>query len=91
MYDPYEILGVSRNATQEEIKKAYRKLAHKYHPDKNPGDKQVEEKFKQINNAYEILSDPEKRANYDRFGNMYNGSAGFNYGKTNGGFAGVGL
>jgi len=89
MHDPYEILGVSRNATQEEIKKAYRKLAHKYHPDKNPGDKQVEEKFKQINNAYEILSDPEKRANYDRFGSMYNGSAGFNYGKTNGGFAGV--
>lgn len=89
MHDPYEILGVSRNATQEEIKKAYRKLAHKYHPDKNPGDKQAEEKFKQINNAYEILSDPEKKANYDRFGHMYNGSTGFNYSRANNGFAGV--
>jgi len=89
MFDPYEILGVSRNATQEEIKKAYRKLAHKYHPDKNPGDKQAEEKFKQINNAYEILSDPEKRANYDRFGSSYDAANGFSYARNTGGFGGV--
>lgn len=68
--DPYEILGVPRNASQDEIKKAYRKLAHQYHPDKNPGDKKAEEKFKQINNAYEILSDPQKRQNFDRFGSV---------------------
>jgi molecular chaperone DnaJ len=66
--DYYAILGVSRNATQEEIKRAYRRLAIKYHPDKNPGDKNAEEKFKEAAEAYEILSDPEKRARYDRFG-----------------------
>ena len=66
--DYYKILGVSRNATQEEIKKAYRKLALKYHPDRNPGDKEAEEKFKEINEAYAVLSDPEKRAQYDKFG-----------------------
>ncbi|WP_024790152.1 molecular chaperone DnaJ [Lebetimonas sp. JH292] len=66
--DYYEILGVSRTATAIEIKKAYRKLAMKYHPDKNPGDKEAEEKFKQINEAYQILSDDEKRAVYDRYG-----------------------
>ena len=64
--DYYKILGVSRNATEEDIKKAYRKLAHQYHPDKNGGDA---EKFKQINEAYQILSNKEKRAQYDRFGN----------------------
>ncbi len=66
--DYYEILGVSRTATQVEIKKAYRKLAMKYHPDRNPGDKEAEEKFKQINEAYQVLSDEEKRAIYDRYG-----------------------
>jgi len=66
--DYYAILGVSRTATQEEIKKAYRRLAIKYHPDRNPGDKEAEEKFKEAAEAYEILGDPEKRAKYDRYG-----------------------
>lgn len=66
--DYYEILGISRNASDDEIKKAYRQLAHKYHPDKNPGDKNSEEHFKDINAAYEVLKDPNKRAQYDRFG-----------------------
>jgi curved DNA-binding protein CbpA len=68
MKDLYEILGVSRTASQEEIKKAYRKLARQYHPDVNPGDKKVEEKFKFINVAFEVLSNPEKRQLYDEFG-----------------------
>jgi molecular chaperone DnaJ len=66
--DYYSILGVPRNATQEEIKRAYRRLALKYHPDRNPGDKEAEEKFKEISEAYEVLSDPEKRAIYDSYG-----------------------
>jgi molecular chaperone DnaJ len=73
----YEILGVSRNATEEEIKKSYRRLALKYHPDRNPGDKEAEEKFKEAAEAYEVLSDPEKRAIYDRYGHEGLQSSGF--------------
>ncbi len=81
MNDYYAILGVDRNASTEEIKRAYRKLALRYHPDKNPGDKAAEEKFKQINEAYAVLSDPEKRAHYDRYGTATPGvSGGGNFG-----------
>ena len=66
--DYYELLGVSKDATAEDLKKAYRKLAVKYHPDKNPGDPTAEAKFKEISEAYEILKDPDKRAAYDRYG-----------------------
>jgi molecular chaperone DnaJ len=72
----YDTLGVKKNATADEIKKAYRKLAGKYHPDKNPGDASAEEKFKEVQNAYDVLSDPEKRKNYDTFGTA-NGRPGF--------------
>ncbi len=66
--DYYEVLGVQKNASKDEIKKAYRKLAIQYHPDKNPGDKQAEEKFKEATEAYEILGDDQKKAAYDQFG-----------------------
>jgi len=69
--DYYKILGVERSAGKDEIKRSYRKLALKYHPDRNPGDKQAEEKFKEINEAYQVLSDPEKRARYDQIGESY--------------------
>ncbi len=78
--DYYEVLGVSKNASDDEIKKAYRKLAVKYHPDKNPGDKEAEEKFKEISEAHEVLSDKQKRARYDQFGHagVNGGAAGSN-------------
>ncbi|MEQ9468695.1 MAG: molecular chaperone DnaJ [Ekhidna sp.] len=79
--DYYEILGVERSATKEELKKAYRKIAIKYHPDKNPDDKEAEEKFKEAAEAYEVLSNDEKRQRYDRFGHQGVGGAG-------GGFSG---
>ena len=77
--DYYEVLGVSKTATPEELKKAYRKLALQYHPDRNPGDKEAEEKFKEAAEAYEVLSNPEKRQRYDQFGFAgMNGAGGFN-------------
>jgi curved DNA-binding protein len=69
--DYYKVLGVERNADENEIKRAYRKLALQFHPDKNPGDKQAEEHFKEINEAYEVLGDPTKRQKYDQLGASY--------------------
>ena len=84
--NPYEVLGVSKDASDTDIKKAYHKLVMKYHPDKNPGDKSAEEKFKEVNNAFDILKDPQKRAAYDRYGD-----AAFAGGNASGaGFGGFG-
>src|SRR5690554_3706138 len=74
--DPYEVLGVSREAELSEIKSAYRRLAMKHHPDKNPDDPQAQERFKEVGQAYQILSDADKRAAYDRFGTTENFGGG---------------
>jgi molecular chaperone DnaJ len=87
--DYYEVLGVERNADADTIKKAYRKAAIKYHPDKNPGDKEAEEKFKEAAEAYDVLSNEDKRARYDRYGHAgMGGAAGGGYGGFGGGFGG---
>src|SRR5712691_43533 len=88
--DMYEILGVPRDATEADITKAYRALARKYHPDRNPGDKEAEAKFKEIQNAYDILSDTAKRSNYDRFGSPDGARGGFG-GFSGGDFSGGGI
>ncbi|HZT79461.1 MAG TPA: J domain-containing protein [Gemmataceae bacterium] len=82
--DYYEVLGVARGASEEDIKKAYRSLARKYHPDRNPGDKQAEARFKEVQEAYDVLSDKDKRQQYDRFGHA--GPGGFGGGPGAGGF-----
>ncbi|MGZ3748984.1 MAG: DnaJ domain-containing protein, partial [Pseudobdellovibrionaceae bacterium] len=91
--DYYSLLNVPRSATADEIKKAYRKLAMQYHPDKNPGDKKAEEKFKEFSEAYEVLSDPKKREMYDQFGHAgaqsgFGGAGGPFGGGMGGGFGG---
>ena len=85
--DYYEVLGVDRGASADEIKKAYRKAALKFHPDKNPGDKDAEEKFKEAAEAYDVLSNPDKKARYDQFGHegMGAGAGGFGGGGFGGG------
>src|SRR5438270_1045419 len=81
--DYYDVLGVKRGSSDEEVKKAYRKLARQYHPDRNPGDKQAEARFKEVQEAYDVLSDKTKRSNYDRFGTAEPG-AGFAGGRAGG-------
>ena len=88
--DFYDVLGVGKNASPDELKSAYRKLAVKYHPDKNPGDKVAEDKFKEASEAYGILSDKEKKQNYDNFGHAaFEGGGGRQGGGFGGGFGGA--
>src|SRR6202163_4544826 len=75
--DYYDVLGIPRTATEDQIRSEYRKLARKHHPDVNPGDKSAEDKFKEINEAYEVLSDPEKRKRYDQLGANWKAGADF--------------
>ncbi|MDR0661968.1 MAG: molecular chaperone DnaJ [Holosporales bacterium] len=89
--DYYAILGVSNSASAEDLKKSFRKLAVRYHPDKNPGDKAAEQKFKEINEAYDILKDPQKRAAYDRYGEAAFQGGGFDPGGQAGGFGFSGM
>src|SRR5579863_5573317 len=84
--DHYEVLGVGRSASAEEITKAYKKLARQHHPDRNPGDKQAETRFKEIQNAYDTLNDPKKRTQYDQFGHEVPGMGGPGGGGGPGGF-----
>src|SRR5947209_5790153 len=83
--DYYEVLGVKKDASEEEIRKAYRKLARQHHPDRNPGDKQAAARFKEVQEAYDVLGDKDKRAQYDRFGHMPEGMGGFPWGAGGGG------
>src|SRR5579875_3948717 len=94
--DYYKTLGVGKNASEDDTKKAYRKRARKYHPDANQGDKQAEERFKEISQAYDVLSDPDKRKQYDRagtpfgqFANAAGGGAGFDPSSFSGGFGDI--
>src|SRR3954452_20099816 len=95
--DYYETLGVARGASEKDIKKAYRSLARKYHPDRNPGDKQAEASFKEVQDAYDVLSDKTKKTNYDRFGfagpqsGGGGGPGGFHWGGFPGGEGGGGF
>ena len=88
MKDLYDVIGVSKNASQDEIKKSYRKLALKYHPDKNPNNKDAEKKFKEAAEAYAVLSDQQKRSRYDQFGHA---GVGMGDGSGPGGFSGGGV